>query len=404
MDLKNEAFFLKQYPVLIVDDEQVALDLFRYNFSDEFDVCTARSAQEALEILEQRDIALVLSDQRMAGMSGTEFFAEIQKKHPDIIRILVTGYVDFQSMVEAINAGHVYHYVEKPWDDDELRLIIKRGLEHFHLVRERDRLQEERIRTLEQMARSNRLSAVGTLAAGIAHEIRNPLSAIITFHQMLPEKIEEIRLNPESVNDEFWTTFSKLPLREVERIKRLIQELLDFSRDSGSHYRLDRMDLREVLASILPIVETDIRRKNIDVIKQFDPELWQVNADADKIKQVVINLLLNSMHATPAGGTITLRLVNSIELNGCEIWVEDTGSGINPEHLEKVFDPFFTTRDPGLGTGLGLTMCHYIVTHHGGTLEITSEPGNGTKVRVFLPRAVSDVQEVAEPAVAELTH
>lgn len=395
----------RQYPILYVDDERVALELFRMNFSEEFQVFTALSAEAAFEILQKEPIALVLSDQRMTGMTGTEFFAAIQKTHPEIVRILVTGYVDFQSVVEAINAGHVYHYVEKPWEEDELRLTLRRGLEHYHLVRERDRLQAERIKTLENMARSNRLAAVGTLAAGIAHEIRNPLSAVLTFHQMLPEKIDACRLNPDELNDEFWSKFSKLPLREVERIKRLIQELLDFARDSGTTYALHTGDLAALLEPLLPMIESDIRRKGVVLHRDIEADLHPVDIDGDKIKQVAINLLLNAMHATPEGGSITLRIRNTQDPPGCELIVEDTGCGIRPEDVERVFDPFFTTRDPGVGTGLGLTMCHYIVQHHNGRIALQSEVDRGTTVRVWLPASVPshDAQAAAPAEVMSLS-
>jgi signal transduction histidine kinase len=377
---------IQNYCVLFVDDEPLVLEIFKDNFQEKFIIKTACCAQEALEIVQREKIALILADQRMPGMTGTEFFAEIQKTHPEIIRILVTGYVDLSTMIAAINAGHVYHYVEKPWDDKELQLTIRRGLEHFHLTRERDRLQAERIQTLENMARSNRLAAVGTLAAGIAHEIRNPLSAIITFHQMIPEKIQEFRQNPKILDEEFWTRFAQISLGEVERIKNLIQELLDFSRDSGHRYQLQRVGVVELMENILPIIESDLRHSGIDFVRDFPENLPPIEVDPDKIRQVIINLLLNSMHATSRGGKVTLGA--HVYGENVEIFVRDTGCGIDPEDLERVFDPFFTTRDPGLGTGLGLTMCHHIVLNHGGKMTLESEPGKGTLVNLRFPYKV----------------
>ena len=394
MDASNPesvSFDFHRYGILFVDDEPLALDLFRANFEEEFQISLASSAQEALEIIKNEDIALVLADQRMPGMTGTEFFAEIQKTHPQIIRILVTGFVDFQTVVAAINAGHIYHYVEKPWDYEELRLTLRRGLEHCHILRERDRLQADRIQTLEKMARSNRLAAVGTLAAGIAHEIRNPLSAITTFHQMLPEKTKQLISNPETYKDEFWSKFSNITLGEVERIKKLIQELLDFARDSGSSYHMNSINLLDLIESILPFVDLDFRRKGIVLEKDFPKNFPPVEMDADKIKQVLLNLILNAMHASSEGDKIKIKIQSKdLEKSSnsnpyCQISVIDSGCGIPPENLEQVFDPFFTTREPGVGTGLGLTMCHHIVTIHQGEIHLKSEPGGGTTVKVKLP-------------------
>lgn len=382
-----EQFDPRTLPILLVDDEEVALELFKDNFGDDFTVFTAGSGTAALEILQQHPIALVLCDQRMPGMLGTEFFAQVRNIYPDVIRILVTAYADLKALVSAINAGQIYQYVEKPWDEDELKIILRRGLEHFHLKRERERLQKEKVETLEKLARNNRLAAVGTLAAGIAHEIRNPLSAILTFHQMLEEKLSEAQDDPKTLSDDFWTTFAKIPLREVERIRRLVQELLDFSRDSVSRYELKPVCLKRIVEHVVRLVETDARRKGVQVEIDIPNEAYYVFADSDKIKQVLINLIINSILACGEGDgvRVSVPLWEMGEESGFEILVADTGCGIPPAILEKVFDPFFTTREVGVGTGLGLTICHYIMSHHGGEIFITSEEGKGTQVRLRFP-------------------
>jgi len=382
-----EPFDPRSLPILLVDDEEVALELFKDNFGDDFTVFTAGSGSAALEVLQENPIALILCDQRMPGMLGTEFFAEVRKLYPNVIRILVTAFADLKALVSAINAGQIYQYVEKPWDEDELKIILRRGLEHFHLRDERESLQKEKVETLEKLARNNRLAAVGTLAAGIAHEIRNPLSAILTFHQMLDEKLEDARADAATLSDDFWTTFAKIPLREVERIRRLVQELLDFSRDSVSRYELKPLCLKKTIEHVVRLVDTDARRQGVHVKTNLPDEAYFVFADSDKIKQVLINLIINSILACSAGGVVEVS-VPFWELNGehgFEIVVADNGCGMPAETLEKVFDPFFTTREVGVGTGLGLTICHYIMTHHGGEILITSETGKGTQVKLRFP-------------------
>lgn len=382
-----EPFNPRGLPILLVDDEEVALELFKDNFGDDFTVFTAESGAAALEILRETPIALILCDQRMPGMLGTEFFAEVRKTYPDVIRILVTAFADLKALVSAINAGQIYQYVEKPWDEDELKIILRRGLEHYHLRRERERLQKEKVETLEKLARNNRLAAVGTLAAGIAHEIRNPLSAILTFHQMLDEKLEEARNDVSTLTDDFWTTFAKIPLREVERIRRLVQELLDFSRDSVSRYELKPVCLKKTIEHVVRLVDTDARRKGVQIKMNLPDEAYFVFADNDKIKQVLINLIINSILACQEGGwvEVSVPIWESEGEHGFEIVVADNGCGMPAETLEKVFDPFFTTREVGVGTGLGLTICHYIMTHHGGEIFIASEAGQGTQVTLRFP-------------------
>ncbi|MEK7851870.1 MAG: histidine kinase dimerization/phospho-acceptor domain-containing protein, partial [Deltaproteobacteria bacterium] len=159
-----------------------------------------------------------------------EFLQEVNKGHPEIVTMLVTAYSDLDVLVDGVNTGTLYSYILKPWEVKDLKIALKRGIEHYYLVSERDRLHREQIETLKKMARANRLSAVGTLAAGIAHEIRNPLVSIQTFLEMVPQKLSELRLtDPARLDKEFWEKFYSLSFNEIQRIRTLISELVNFS-------------------------------------------------------------------------------------------------------------------------------------------------------------------------------
>ena len=131
------------YPILVVDDEQDILTTFRYSYGDEFEVMTAESAARALDILTTHDAAVIVADQRMPAMSGTEFLVRSMDIRPDAVRIILTGYTDNEALVNAVNKSRIYRYVTKPWEDDELRITLRRAIEVYHLSRENARLVEE---------------------------------------------------------------------------------------------------------------------------------------------------------------------------------------------------------------------------------------------------------------------
>lgn len=377
----------KKYPILFVDDEEENLEIFSINFRDTFTIFTAASGLEGLEFLDRQFVSLVLSDQRMAGMTGMEFLQEVQKRHPEIVTILVTAYSDLDVLADGVSAGLLYSYIMKPWEVKDLNIILRRGIEHYYLVSERDRLHREQIETLKKMARANRLSAVGTLAAGVAHEIRNPLVSIQTFLEMVPEKLAGLPLSePDRLDREFWETFRSLSLNEIQRIRNLISELVNLARPAPPHFAEE--DLCRVVRSMVELTGKEADKKGVAVDSHLEADLPLVRIDASKIKQVLLNLILNALQAMNQGGSMELIARTTGEKGGgakVQIIVRDTGPGIAEEIEEQLFDPFFTTKDPGEGIGLGLTVCHQIMEEHGGEIEIKNREGRGTEVILSFP-------------------
>jgi len=372
----------RKYPILFVDDEEENLDIFAINFQDDFTIHTAKSGPEGLKLLEKEFVALVISDQRMPGMTGMEFFQEVHKRYPEIVLLLVTAYSDLDILADGVNAGLLYTYLLKPWEIQDLHMVLTRGIEHYHLVAERDRLHREQIETLKKMARANKLSALGTLAAGIAHEIRNPLVSIQTFLEMVPQKIKELPLtDPEKIDRDFWERFRTLSFEEILRIRRLISELVNLAGPTMSTF--SEAHLSEVIRSMIDLTQKEAEKRGVTLKSREEEDLPPVRIDVQKIKQVLLNLLLNALQATPEGGVI--EIVTRIGSGGktgrvVQLLVRDNGAGISEENYERLFDPFFTTRSPGEGVGLGLTICHQVMEEHGGEVEITSREGEGTEV------------------------
>ncbi|MGE0681229.1 MAG: ATP-binding protein [Candidatus Binatia bacterium] len=252
---------------------------------------------------------------------------------------------------------------------------------------ENARLYEELRNSQIMLARTDRLAAVGTLAAGIAHEIRNPLVAVQTFVQLLPEQIDDL---------EFRTTFLELTNSELARVSTLINDLMTFARPSPAF--LDEADLNELAAQVVRLLTGQAKKQDVTLTARLSPEDLRCVVDQGQIKQIFMNLLMNAMQATPAGGAVTISTSTMRETEGegyCVIEVHDTGSGISPEQKEQIFDPFFTTKDSGVGLGLFIT--HQIIKEHGGFIDVESEVGQGTRFFIRLPMRRLFTQETPLP-------
>ena len=228
---------------------------------------------------------------------------------------------------------------------------------------------------LERIAlQTEKLSAVGQVAAGVAHEINNPLAVILGFSQSLKR-----RMKP---SDEFYSPIESIE-RESLRCKTLVHNLLAFSRDSKPGIADE--DPVALMEGALSLVETQARVRQIEVQRKFEPALPLIQADRNQIQQVVINLCTNAMDAMPHGGKLTIGLAKADPY--VEIRVTDTGTGIPQDIQSHIFEPFFTTKEVGKGTGLGLSLVHDIVEKHHGQLDFHTELGKGTTFCVRLPIA-----------------
>jgi signal transduction histidine kinase len=253
---------------------------------------------------------------------------------------------------------------------------------------ENARLYEELRRSRDIINRAGRLSALGTLAAGIAHEIRNPLVSIQTFFQLAPHRIGD---------EEFMTSFLRLAEAEVQRISSLISELLSFAKSPTA--TVGHVDLDESIDRMAVLLAPQARTQQVELRRIASEGRHVVLADPDQIMQVLINIVLNGVQATPAGGAVTIETRKLDHETGlfCQVEIRDTGRGIPSEVRDAIFDPFFTTKDRG--TGLGLPIAHRIVAECGGFISVDSVEGQGSRFFVNLPSSRED--EAAEADVAE---
>ena len=249
----------------------------------------------------------------------------------------------------------------------------------FRDITEKKEAEERMELAQKQVIASQKLAGVGELAAGVSHEVLNPVNIISVHTQMLQKKTKD---DPKIQN------FCEKVRHEIDRIQKIMGSLLAFSR-SGSDAELQRGSLRGTIEGVLALVEEEYKLDNIKIVRDWCGELVEMQYDPDKIRQVYLNLIHNAKHAMPDGGTITVGCAsaNNGGKDYHQFTFSDTGTGMSEEVRLKIFEPFFTTKPEGEGTGMGLSVIHGIVEEHGGKIRVESEEGKGTTFTISLPVA-----------------
>jgi signal transduction histidine kinase len=229
-----------------------------------------------------------------------------------------------------------------------------------------------RVRLEEQLQHSEKMASIGLLAAGVAHEVNTPLAGISSYTQMLRSQVE--------AGDEKAHLLEKIE-KQTFRAAKIINGLLNFSR-SGS-LEMESLDINKVLLDVLSLVEHQLDGAKIRIRKELAATLPPVRGNENRLQQVFFNLVLNARDAMPSGGWLTLA--TSADEDTVVIEVSDTGHGIKREDVKRIYDPFFTTKGIGRGTGLGLSVSYGILQEHGGAIFVESLPGKGTTFQVALP-------------------
>lgn len=399
-----------------------------------FELHSAYGGEEGLGLLttamtQQRPYALAFVDMRMPqGWDGARTIEELWKVDHDLQVVVCTAYSDYawEDLLERLHGHDRLLILKKPFDNIEVQQMAntlankwdmarRASLQTTHLAQ----LVEQRTQALQleiderkhlesQLVQSEKLASLGQLAAGVAHEINNPVGFISSnlstldgyFKQLqqilqayqgaepliaAPEQRDQLKALRTSLELDFLTEDIPILIREskegIGRVVQIVKDLKNFSRvDNDQTWQF--ANLQQGIDSTLNIVASELKYK-ADVVKHYQP-LPDIECLASQLNQVVMNLVINAAQAMgPERGTITIS--NGVE--GENIWLEvaDNGCGIAPEALQKIFDPFFTTKPVGEGTGLGLSLSYGIVKKHGGTIAVSSEPGKGTTFRVVLP-------------------
>jgi signal transduction histidine kinase len=387
-----------KYNLLIIDDEEeITKSLFR-QFRRKYNVFVATSALDAMPIMEQENVQVVLSDQRMPEMTGIDFFSRIKDKYPDALKLILTGYSDIEAVIGAINEGQVFRYLTKPWDPVELNLVVEEAFEKYELITNNrmlmSKLKDANV-TLEKKVeeRTQELSTANDdltklnieknkYIGIVAHDLRNPIGTAQQYSQLLISRL------------------SKYPEEKQLNFLKIIDDRCSFSLNMIENF----LDTSKIESGILDLKLSDVDycefvQKNIDQNALFAQEKSQeillscgcpqtlLNIDKEKIEQVLNNLISNAIKYSHKNKKIWVNIKFKDDMIHTQ--VKDEGQGIPEEELESVFTAYETTSVKSTNneksTGLGLAIVKKIIEAHNGLISVKSTSGIGSEFTFSLP-------------------
>ena len=342
-------------------------------------------AREGLNRILGQDYGVVLCDYRMPGLSALDILKEIRIKGKDLPFIVVTVSGDIKAAVDLMKEG-AYDYILKDLSYEEaLPLVITRSIERYKMKKDKQKAEkalEEAYHNLkntqEQLIQSGKMAAIGQLASGISHELNQPLTGVKGFAQAALMDLDE--------NNHLRGDLDKI-IAQADRMDKIIKNVRFFARKS--EFKLETIDINKPLENSLMFLAQQFKVHNIQLNTFLDKKLPKIRGDMNQLVQVFLNLISNARDAIdslgPKGGKITIETALSKDKKNIEVTFKDTGCGIPKKDLENVFNPFFTTKSPGGGMGLGLSIVYRIIENHQGKIEVSSIEREWTKFRIILP-------------------
>ena len=377
----------RRHTILVVDDEpdvvQSVKDLLRLDYN----VLGTIHADEAVKLMQENEVDVVMTDQRMPDMTGVELLSKIKGPYPEATRLLFTGYADIRAVIEAINQGNVYRYITKPWDPDELQLIIREACERHDLIVQRRVLMDELEKRNDELRVANDLKAAFIQVA--SHELRTPLSILMGYSELAR------RIGDSAGPTREWLTRIHAA---AERLKGLIDQIISMLQAGDFKAQLERkpVELSTFIAGAVEDVAPFVELRRQRLVRDWSAGMGSITIDPAKIRDAINHLLLNAIKFTPDGGAITIRAGRD---NGsAKISIIDTGSGIEEAELKRYGEAFFTGYDVARhssgtyehgrrGLGLGASVVKKFVEMHGGKVHVESKVGVGTTATITLPPA-----------------
>jgi signal transduction histidine kinase len=366
--------------LLIVDDEENFRNaIVRRLKKRGHALIEADCAESALMSMAKESIDVIVSDIKMPGMDGLSLLAQIKSQYPDCEVILLTGHANATDGVSGIKQG-AFDYLSKPISLDHLINKINHAREKIsrRKAEEQEALFKESIK--HKMIATERLASLGTLSAGVAHEINNPLAIINEACGWMQTILASDQMKSIPRKNDLDKALSKIET-SIVRARNITHHLLQFSRKPDNIISDVNMDL--LITETIQFLSKELEKKNIHISVQNQSNPVVIGSDPSQIRQVLLNLLTNAIHASFPDEFIEIFI--SYKKNGVCLEIKDYGEGIPPENLNTVFEPFFTTKAPGEGTGLGLFVIKGIVENLKGTISLTSQLGRGTQFSIYFP-------------------
>lgn len=352
--------------ILYVDDELNNLTGFKATFRRDYNVFTAQSADEAFKILTEREFEIIISDQRMADVTGVQFFKKVIEKYPHPVRILLTGFADIEAVVQAINEGHVYRYISKPWDERELRLAIDNALKFYNTqneLRKRNAELEKANAELEKFVYS------------ASHDLRAPLASVLGL----------VRLAKAENNNADLSDYLNKIETSVDKLDLLLHNIINYYRGMKLENQHVEINFENLFKEALESFEHYESAKQIKFsVKVNQPAIFK--GDESRLKIILNNLISNAIkYQRPEENNKEVVLQASHENGWASIEVSDNGIGIEADRKDKIFTMFYRSTNKNAGSGIGLYIVKETLNKLSGTIDVDSMPGKGSKFVVKIP-------------------
>ncbi len=373
--------------ILIVDDDAVVAASVKAVLDRRaYEITVTNDALKGVEFLHQKQFDLAILDVMMPVMSGFQIMESVKDLNLDTMFIIMTGDTSMDSAIKAIRKG-ASDYIRKPFDADELMIRVENAIRHKKSKDEKRLIQSEKKQLEMQLRQSQKMEAIGTLAGGMAHDFNNTLGIIIGNTELA------IRTTPkESPNRQYLNNIITASCRAEEMVSRL----LSFSRITDAEKK--PIDLISSVDESLKLLRSSLP-SDIEIKKCFPESQLVIMGDPTQLNQVMVNICTNAAHAINGeGGILEINIgTREIDLNPlssfnglpqghyAEITIRDTGHGMPEDVIKRVFDPYFTTKETGKGTGMGLAVVHGIVKNHGGSIKVESRVNEGTVFTIYVP-------------------
>lgn len=381
------------HAILFVDDEVEILNALQRSMRSESYPCLyADSGKKAIALLAAQPIAVVVTDMRMPEMDGSQLLKYVRLHYPDTIRLVLSSWADSDDILSAVNRGHVYRYILKPWDNGELRIIVRQAralhglqLEKTHLLQQlkvANKLLEKKVESRsKQLIRINSQAEIGKYASQIVHNLKNPLQVLFGALGMS----QKILKKNSCEHQERLVQYIDMAKRSANNLQQIVAGILMHARDD-EHQNPMAIDINEVIRLELEFFEIDPDFKE-SIEKQVDlgQELPTVLGNSVQIKQIFNNLIRNAIDAMASCSPKKLIIRTAFQNDSVIIEVGDTGEGISEKNLPYIFEPDFSTKPMDKGTGLGLASVQTMVASYGGAIQVESKRGQGTTFAVSIP-------------------
>ncbi len=367
----TEALKAKGALLRIVNTETQQLELSAvYGLSDAYISKSPISDQNFISNLYQKERIVIITD--IENDARVQFPKEVLQEGVKMIMDLPLKY-----RRDVIGRLRIYFDTKRDFEADEIEFASSLADQCASAIDKARLIQKQRNRYDQLALHTEKLSALGRMAAGIAHEINNPLAGILLYSSNLYKKVPEQGPLKEGL---------EIIMQETQRCKIIIRELLDFARDKAP--KKTKADIHRIIEKVLNMLKNEFRLNHITIEKHLSKELGQAFLDENQFEQVIVNLILNAVQSIDKKGKITIRTRMDTSPDEAVVVIEDNGSGIPEEHLNKIFEPFFSTK--ANGSGLGLAVSYGIICNHHGRIEVKSKQGRGTCFTIFLPLHVKD--------------